>query len=179
MTAAGFLVPTHARADVMGAVLVRIFATQPRWSPTVMRVALGTVMAAHGAQNLLGWFGGYGIDGTMKFFVETIGMPAPLAALVIALESFGALALVAGFATRPIAIGLAAVLVGAIVTVHAPFGFFMDWFGQQDGEGIEFFLLGLALCVALAIDGGGRLSVDHLAVGSPEDRRDASGRRIW
>lgn len=143
-------------------VIVGVLATRARWSPTLTRVALGVVMAGHGAQKLLGWFGGIGYDGSMSFFVDTIGMPAPLGTLVILLESIGALVLIAGFATRPLALALAAVMMGAVVMVHLPAGhFFMDWFDTQHAEGIEFFVLVIVMCGTLVIDGGGRLSVDR------------------
>jgi putative oxidoreductase len=158
---------SHLAATGIARAVHRVLATRARWSPTMTRVAFGTTMAAHGAQKLLGWFGGSGYDGTMSFFVDTIGMPAPLGTLVILLESFGALAVVAGLATRPIALGLAAVMLGAVLTVHLPAGFFfMDWFGQQHAEGIEFFVLAIAMCGSLMIDGGGRWSLDRVLVTS-------------
>ncbi|MEY2932557.1 MAG: hypothetical protein RL033_3306, partial [Pseudomonadota bacterium] len=127
---------------------------------TVQRAILGAVILPHGAQKLLGWFGGYGFDGTMKFFTESLGLPAPLALLIILAESLGALALIAGLGTRITALGISAVMVGAVLTTHASFGFFMNWFGNQAGEGFEFHLLALALSVPLVIAGGGRYAAD-------------------
>lgn len=117
-------------------------------------------MAPHGAQKLLGWFGGYGFNGTMGFFTNTMHIPTPIALLVIVAESFGALALVAGLGTRLAAVGITSILLGAILTTHAQFGFFMNWFGAQSGEGFEFHLLGLALSVPLVVWGGGRFALD-------------------
>ncbi len=127
---------------------------------TVQRAILGAVIFPHGAQKLLGWFGGHGFDGTMKFFTDVVGLPAPLAALVIVAESLGALALIAGLGTRLAALGISAVMVGAVLTTHAKVGFFMNWFGSQAGEGFEYHLLALALSVPLLVAGGGRYALD-------------------
>jgi putative oxidoreductase len=126
----------------------------------IQRALLGAVMFPHGAQKLLGWFGGYGFDGTMQFFTHTMQFPAVLALLVILAESLGALLLLAGLGTRLAAFGISAVMLGAIVTTHWKVGFFMNWYGNQTGEGYEFHLLALALSVPLLIAGGGRCAVD-------------------
>jgi putative oxidoreductase len=129
------------------------------------RVALGSIMFPHGAQKLLGWFGGYGFSGTMGFFTGTMHLPAPLAFLVILAESLGAVGLVLGAGTRLAALGIAAVMLGAIVTTHAGVGFFMNWFGTQGGEGFEYHLLAVALALPLAVRGGGALSIDGALAG--------------
>lgn len=126
----------------------------------VQRALLGAVMFPHGAQKLLGWFGGYGFHGTMQFFTQTLQFPAVLALLIILAESLGALLLLAGLGTRLAAFGISAVMLGAIVTTHWKVGFFMNWFGNQAGEGYEFHLLALALGVPLLIAGGGRWALD-------------------
>lgn len=126
----------------------------------IQRALLGAVMLPHGAQKLLGWFGGYGFDGTMRFFTQTMQLPMVLALLIILAESLGALLLLAGFGTRLAAFGISAVMLGAIVTTHWHVGFFMNWFGNQSGEGYEFHLLALALSVPLVIAGGGRCALD-------------------
>ncbi|MBS2022940.1 MAG: DoxX family protein [Deltaproteobacteria bacterium] len=143
--------------------------TEPRENPEAFqltllaqRVLLGLVMFPHGAQKLLGWFGGYGFSGTMGFFTGTLHLPAPLALLVILGESLGALALIAGAGTRLAAFGISAIMVGAVLTTHAQFGFFMNWFGAQKGEGFEYHLLVLALSLPLVVWGGGRFAVDAL-----------------
>ncbi|MGH7338267.1 MAG: DoxX family protein, partial [Myxococcota bacterium] len=122
------------------------------------------VMLPHGAQKLLGWFGGYGFEGTMGYFTGTVGLPAAVALLVILAESLGALALIVGFAGRFMALGIAAVMTGAIVTAHAANGFFMNWTGAQAGEGFEFHLLAIALALVVALRGSGALSIDRLAL---------------
>ncbi len=128
----------------------------------VLRVLLGVVMLPHGAQKLLGWFGGYGFSGTMGFFTGKLGIPAVFTFLVIMSEFFGSLALIAGAITRLAAFGAGCVMLGAILMVHLPNGFFMNWAGKQQGEGFEFHLLAIAIAVALMIIGGGRWSIDDL-----------------
>jgi len=149
-------------ADARGASLVRRFvATDGDWAPAIARVALGLVMLPHGAQKVFGWFGGYGFSATMGFFTGTLGIPAPLAVLAILAESVGALALVLGFAGRLMAVGIAAVMVGAVLMVHLPHGFFMNWSGTAAGEGFEYHLLALALAAIVMMRGSGRYSVDR------------------
>ncbi len=128
---------------------------------TVLRIVLGIVMLPHGLQKVAGLFGGYGFAGTMGYFTDTIGLPWLIAFTVIAIEFAGALALIAGVGTRIAAAGIAAVMTGAVVTVHATNGFFMNWAGTQAGEGFEYHLLAIAIAVALMIIGGGRWSVDR------------------
>ncbi|HZT83138.1 MAG TPA: DoxX family protein [Gemmataceae bacterium] len=139
-----------------------MFETDEAWSSLILRVALGLVMFPHGAQKLLGWFGGHGFSGTMGFFTETMHLPAVVAFLVIVAESFGSLALILGLLTRFTAASFIVIMLGAIVTVHLPFGFFMNWFGQQQGEGFEYHLLVIGMGLALAVAGAGRWSVDRL-----------------
>ncbi len=128
----------------------------------LLRLGLAAVMFPHGAQKALGWFGGYGYDGTMGFLTQTVGLPAPIAMLVIALEFFGPLLLFVGLAVRPVALGFVAIMIGAIATVHGPHGFFMNWSGAQAGEGYEYHLLVIAMSLALVIRGAGSASVDKL-----------------
>jgi putative oxidoreductase len=125
------------------------------------RVVLGLVMFPHGAQKLFGWFGGYGFSGTMGYFTGTLHFPAPLALLVILAEGLGSLGLIVGLGTRVAAFGIAANMLGAIVTTHWSVGFFMNWFGAQHGEGYEYHLLALALAVPLVVRGAGAWSLDR------------------
>jgi len=141
--------------------LRRVIATQGDWGATVARVALGAVMLPHGAQKLLGWFGGYGFPGTMGFLTTQVGLPYPIALLVILTESIGALFLVLGLASRVMAAGVAAVMVGAIATVHLANGFFMNWSGAQKGEGFEYHILAIALALVVMLRGSGAASVDR------------------
>ena len=139
----------------------RFFATDDSLTLTAQRLVVAAVMFPHGAQKLLGWFGGLGIEGTQSFFA-TLGIPSILGLLVILGESLGALALALGLATRLSAFGISAAMLGAMMMVHAPNGFFMNWFGNQAGEGVEFGILMLALSVPLVVRGGGRFAVDRL-----------------
>ena len=139
-----------------------LFQTDDGLAGFILRVTLGLVMFPHGAQKLLGWFGGFGFDGTMGFFTQKMGLPWIIAFLIIIGESFGSLGLLAGFLTRFAAASLAVIMLGAITMVHLPHGFFMNWSGQQQGEGYEYHLLVIGIAAALLITGGGRWSVDRV-----------------
>ena len=128
--------------------------------PLILRVALGVMIFPHGAQKLLGWFGGDGYRGTMAFFTKGMGIPAILTFLVIAVEFFGSLGLIFGFLTRPAAPGIGVDMVVAALLVHRSNGFFTNWEGEQEGEGFEFHILAAGIALALVIDGGGALSLD-------------------
>ena len=139
----------------------KIFNTSESLAPLAIRVMLGLVVFPHGAQKLLGWFGGYGFSGTMGFFTDTIGLPWLVGFLVIILESIGAFALISGFATRIVAVCYLILALGIVFTSHIQYGFFMNWFGNQGGEGFEYFLLWIGLTVSLIFSGGGRVSLDR------------------
>ena len=141
------------------------FQTDEGWTGFILRLTLGLVMLPHGAQKLLGWYGGLGFSGTLGLFTEKMGIPLLIAFLVIVAESFGSLALLAGFLTRFAASSLAVIMLGAILMVHLPQGFFMNWFGQLQGEGFEYHLLVIGIAVALLVTGGGRWSVDRILAG--------------
>lgn len=127
----------------------------------VIRIVLGGVMFAHGAQKMLGWFGGYGFSGTMGFFENQMHIPAALAFLAIAAEFFGGLGLVAGLLGRVAAFGIAVNMIVAVLTVHFANGLFMNWSGTQKGEGYEYHLLVLAITAAILVKGSGAWSVDR------------------
>src|SRR5437773_3521074 len=137
----------------------RLFATDDSAATAILRLVLGLVFFAHGAQKMLGWFGGYGFAGTMSFFTGPLHIPAPLAILAIAAEFFGGLGLILGFLTRIAAFGIAMNMVVAIAMVHSSFGFFMNWTVTQKGEGFEYHLLALAITAFLMIRGAGAFSV--------------------
>jgi putative oxidoreductase len=128
---------------------------------TIIRLVLGLVFFAHGAQKMLGWFGGYGFTGTLSAF-STAGMSIPLALFVILTEFFGSVALICGAFARVASGAIALLMVGAIAMVHAHFGFYMNWFGQQKGEGFEYHLLVIGLAVAVLVRGAGSFSIDGL-----------------
>jgi putative oxidoreductase len=138
----------------------RLMGTSNDVSLTTLRVVLGVVFFAHGAQKMLGWFGGYGFHGTMGAFTH-MGLPAPVAFLIICTEFLGGLGLIVGLLTRIVSLGIAGLMIGAIFMVHLPNGFFMNWMGTQKGEGIEYHLLVLAMAAALLLRGAGAFSLDH------------------
>ena len=132
--------------------------------PLVLRLTLAVVMFAHGAQKALGWFGGTGLRGTLDFLRKS-GVPSPVAVLAIMAEFLGPLGLAVGLLTRVAALGIAAVMLGAILTVHRQHGFFMNWYGNQQGEGIEYHVLAIGLAVALVLSGAGAWSLDAVIAG--------------
>lgn len=138
----------------------KIFKTNDSYLGLILRATLAIVVFPHGAQKLFGWFGGYGFSGTMGFFTETVGLPWIIGFLVIILESIGAIALLAGFATRIVAFTYILLALGITFTSHIENGFFMNWFGNQTGEGYEYFILWIGIAIALTITGGGKYSVD-------------------
>ncbi len=155
----------------------KLVATDNDAATAILRLVFGIVFFAHGAQKMLGWFGGYGFHGTMGFFIQTMHIPAPLAFLAIAAEFFGGLGLIFGFLTRIAAFGIFINMVVAIVTVHHNFGFFMNWTGTQKGEGFEYHLLALAMAVLLLIRGAGAASIDYLFAGRDTTAVAAQGAR--
>jgi putative oxidoreductase len=138
----------------------KLMSTSNDVALTILRLVLGIVFFAHGAQKMLGWFGGFGFHGTMGFF-EHMGMPAPVAFLVICTEFFGGLGLIVGLLSRIAALGIGVEMIGAIFMVHLPNGFFMNWMGTQKGEGFEYHLLAIAVAAALLLRGSGAFSLDR------------------
>jgi putative oxidoreductase len=141
--------------------LRRLIQTVPDHAITLVRLVLGVVFFAHGAQKALGWFGGGGFSATMSGFSGHMGIPAPLAVLAIAAEFLGGIGLILGLLTRVAAFGIAVNMCVAIAQVHARNGFFMNWQGNQGGEGIEYHVLVLAITILLMVHGAGALSVDR------------------
>src|SRR5271170_8266604 len=139
----------------------KLMATSNDVAFTILRLVLGVVFFAHGAQKMLGWFGGFGFHGTMGSFTG-MGMPAAVAFLVICTEFFGGLGLIVGLLTRIAALGIGVEMIGAIFMVHLPNGFFMNWFGNQKGEGVEYHLLAIAIAAALLLRGAGAFSLDRV-----------------
>jgi len=140
----------------------RLFATDDSFATALLRLTLGMVFFAHGAQKMLGWFGGYGFSGTMGFFTAQMHIPAVFAFLAIAAEFFGGIGLILGFLTRIAAFGIGVTMLVAIATVHRAVGFFMNWSGAQHGEGFEYHLLAIAIAAFLLIRGAGALSLDRV-----------------
>jgi len=148
----------------------KLIATDNDAAITVLRLVLGIVFFAHGAQKMLGWFGGYGFSGTMGFFTGMMHIPAVFAFLAIGAEFFGGLGLIFGLFTRVAAFGILCNMLVAVAMVHHQFGFFMNWAGTQKGEGFEFHLLVLAITVFLMIRGAGAASVDRLLFSPAKNR---------
>lgn len=126
----------------------------------VMRLGLAIAMFPHGAQKVLGWWGGFGFEATVGYFVQS-GFPLVLTLAVIAAEFLGPIALLFGFFTRWSAFGIGLVMTGAALIGHVQHGFFMNWMGNQKGEGVEYFVLAVALALGLLINGGGKWSADR------------------
>lgn len=145
----------------------------------LLRLALGVVFFAHGAQKALGWFDGLGFNSTMGFFEHKLGVPAVFAALAILAEFLGGIGLIFGFLTRIAAFGIAVNMAVAVAMVHAANGFFMNWFGNQRGEGFEFHILAIAMALFTIARGAGAFSIDralelsagHRALPHPEPMR--------
>jgi putative oxidoreductase len=137
-----------------------LFSSESDWTGLVLRLILSVVMLPHGGQKLFGWFGGYGYKSTMDFFVESMKLPWIISLAIIIIEFFGSLGLLFGFASRAWAIALIVIMTGAIYTTNSQNGFFMNWFGTQAGEGYEYHLLVIGICVAIIFNGSGKFSVD-------------------
>jgi len=146
----------------MKTVIKKLTQTTSALAPLILRIAFATVLWPHGAQLLLGWFGGYGYTASMQYFTHAAGLSSIIAFLVIFLEFFGSLAIFFGFLTRITAGALVVLFLGMILTVHFPNGFFMNWLGNLKGEGYEFHLLGIGILLALVNSGAGRFSIDSV-----------------
>ncbi len=140
--------------------MMEFFKTKREWDNLILRLSLAFVIFPHGAQKLFGWFGGFGFEKTLGFFTAKMGIPMVIAFLIIIGESLGALALFFGVFTRLCAFGIFIIMTGAIFMVHWSNGFFMNWFGKQNGEGFEYHLLVMAISLILIFRGGGKFSVD-------------------
>lgn len=137
-----------------------LLKSHTEWAGLVLRVTAGLIMLPHGLQKLFGVFGGYGFRATMDYFVNTLKLPVIIAFLVIFIESIGAIGLIAGFLSRVWAVLFILVMIGAIYTTNLQHGLFMNWNGQQAGEGYEYHLLMIGICVAVVLMGSGKYSID-------------------
>lgn len=142
--------------------MIKLFDTEDSVALTALRVGLGAIMFPHGTGKVFGWFGGPGFSGAMNLFTTQVHIPELLAVLVIAAEFCGSLGLLLGLLTRIAAFGIACTMVGAVLLVHLPHGFFMNWYGGQQGEGFEYHLLVIAMTIAIMIGGAGKWSFDRL-----------------
>ena len=139
--------------------LAWLIDTDGDWLFMVVRVVLGVILFAHGAQKLLGWFGGPGLRATLQTFRDQMRIPAALACLAIAAEFFGGLGLIVGLLTRLAALSIAITMAVAL-TFHSQYGFFLNWFGNKPGHGIEYHLVVIALALVVIMKGAGAFSLD-------------------
>ncbi len=141
-----------------------LLATVHSWTIAVVRITLGVIFFAHGSQKVLGWFGGYGLEGTIGYLTST-GIPRPIAYAVCFFEFLGGIGLLLGLLTRLAALAVIVVMVGAIAKVHWQHGLFLNWeLTPGRGHGFEANLAYIAMALACAIAGGGALSMDALLV---------------
>jgi putative oxidoreductase len=136
----------------------------------IIRLTLGFILFPHGAQKMLGMFGGYGFSGTMGFFTGTLHLPWVIGFLVIIIEFIGALCFIAGFASRIWGALTIILFIGIIFTSHLDNGFFMNWFGNQKGEGYEYHLLIIGLSLAVIFNGSGKYSMDKIVSNHKEKK---------
>jgi putative oxidoreductase len=136
--------------------------THADWIVGIARVVLGVIFFAHGAPQMLGWYGGPGLAASMRTFTEHLHLPSTLAFLVIAGELVSGVGLIVGLFSRIAALFIVLTMLGAIATVHFRFGLFMDWFGSQKGHGIEYHLLAIVLALVVVVKGAGSFSLDAL-----------------
>jgi putative oxidoreductase len=141
---------------------MRLVRTEDRVAPAIARLGLGLVMLPHALQKAFAWFGGPGFIGAFHMEVARLGIPGPLAFIAILTEIVCALLLILGALSRVAAVGIICVMLGAILYVHLPNGFFMNWTGKQAGEGFEYHLLAITLGLIVLLAGGGRASIDRV-----------------
>jgi putative oxidoreductase len=137
-----------------------LISTDEKLGPFFLRLVLGIVIFAHGAQKVLGWFGGAGFSETVNAFTQKMDFPLWMVLLLMFIEFFGSLGLLAGFLTRLSALGIGCAMTVCAFMYHLSNGFFMNWLGKQSGEGFEYHILLLGICIALLIEGGGAISLD-------------------
>jgi putative oxidoreductase len=135
--------------------------SEPSATQAILRITFAIVLWPHGAQLLLGYFGGPGYTNSMTMF-SLFGLPPIISFLVIFLQFFGSLFILAGFLTRLTAVASIILFIGMIVKAHLPFGFFMDWTGTLKGEGFEYHLLVIGILLSLVVNGAGSYSLDNL-----------------
>jgi len=142
-------------------VLVHNLSQKINLGSAVLRIMLASVLFPHGAQKMLGWFGGYGFEGSMNYFTETVGLPYLIALSVILIEFLGPLLLLFGYFSKVVAALIFMLFIGIFLT-HTENGFFMNWFGNQAGEGYEYHLLVLAISLGIMVLGGGKFTLSTL-----------------
>ncbi len=140
----------------------KIFNTDRDWTGFVIRLTLGLIMFPHGAQKMFGWFGGPGFSKELEHLTKHMHLPWIISVMVILTEFLGSVSLIIGLASRLWAVAFGILFVNIIFIAHLENGFFMNWFGTQKGEGYEYHLLVIGLCIALGLNGSGKYSADQL-----------------
>lgn len=130
------------------------------WGQFIARLTLGIVLFPHGAQKMLGLFGGYGFSATIDFLTSQMQLPWIIAFFVLIIEFFGAIFICIGFASRVWSLAIIFLFIGVIFTAQIDNGFFMNWFNVQKGEGYEYSLLIIGIAISTLINGGGKWSID-------------------
>lgn len=141
--------------------LLDLLSTNPDWIQTIVRLILGVVFFAHGAQKVLGWFGGTGLKQTVRTMHETLGLPPSIALVAVLAEFLGGLGLIAGLLGRVAAVGIPVVMLAAIMMVNGRYGLFLNWFGDRKGHGYEYHLLAVASVVVIIVRASGAISLDR------------------
>jgi putative oxidoreductase len=139
-----------------------LFNSSPEWTGLILRLTAGLIMLPHGLQKSFGLFGGFGFKASMSYLCETAKLPWIISLMVILFETVGPIGLIAGVFTRIWAAALIVVMTGAIITTNARHGLFMNWYGTQSGEGFEYHLLFIGMCLAILFSGSGKFSIDEL-----------------
>lgn len=140
----------------------KLITTHPNLGFSIARLTLGLVIFPHGAQKLFGIFGGYGYSGTMESLTTQMGLPSIVAFSVIMIEFFGSISLLLGLFSRFWALSLTGMFTGIIITTQLEHGFFMNWYGNQAGEGYEYSLLVIGLAMSVLFNGSGKWSIDSI-----------------
>lgn len=132
-----------------------------KWALTLVRVVLGVIFFMHGAQKVLGWFGGGGLAATVDGMTK-MGLPAAVVYAVCFGEFLGGIGLITGTLSRIAAAGVGIIMIGAVVTVHWKNGFFLNWYLTPDvGHGFEYNLALIAMSLAIVLGGPGRYAIDN------------------
>lgn len=142
-------------------ILNQIFSTSDSWAATIARLTVGLIMLPHGMQKVFGLYGGEGFTKTMKRFTNDMGYPSIIAFLIIFFEFFGAVGLIVGFASRIMAFGIIILMIGAILVAHRQYGYFLNWHNTKEGEGMQFNLLMIGICIVVMILGSGKMGLDN------------------
>lgn len=139
-----------------------LLSTQSNIGFSISRLTLGLVLFPHGAQKMLGLFGGFGFTWTLEFFSQQMGLPTIVGLSVITIEFFGSMSLILGLLSRFWALAFMGLFMGIIFTSQWQHGFFMNWFGNQEGEGFEYSILIIGLALSTLINGSGEYSLDNI-----------------